>query len=155
MTEQPTAADRLADYFEPGGFQGFTLDEGRAWTSQQVQQVLIHHREFLRGIIEPTVRDVLAEVGRITRERDETRQHAERLQTWITPRHRYTLTLIDDELHLHCTSHNEEIAHWVEGDGPYPFQPIDNSAHAHEVWHHADSPRVAQETTAAGIGDET
>lgn len=55
----PDAADRLAAYFQPDGFPGFTIDNDRDWTSEQVCSVLEHHREFLRQTVEPSVREVL------------------------------------------------------------------------------------------------
>ena len=33
MTDQTHAAARIAAYFAPGGFPGYTLDEDRAWES--------------------------------------------------------------------------------------------------------------------------
>lgn len=76
MTEQPRddgAAGRLAARFDPDGLPGYTLEGGRAWTSEQVRQVLDHHREHLRQIIEPDVREVL-------RELDEARAEAAQAQ---------------------------------------------------------------------------
>lgn len=55
----PDAADRLTAYFQPDRFPGFTIDNDRDWTSEQVCSVLEHHREFLRQTIEPSVREML------------------------------------------------------------------------------------------------
>jgi hypothetical protein len=77
MTEQQDdAAGRLAAYFQPDGFPGFTLDDGQAWTPQQVRQLLIHHREFLRSMIEPDVREVLRELDAAKTEAFEQRNLA-------------------------------------------------------------------------------
>lgn len=81
----PDATARLADYFRPGGFPGFTIDNGRAWTSEQVRDVLTHHREFLRQMISVSAAEVLAELADAKRqlaalktERDEAHVEVER-----------------------------------------------------------------------------
>lgn len=76
MTVQPhddAAAQRLTAYFAPDGFPGYTLDEERAWTSEQVHSIIDHQREYLRQMIELSVREVL-------RELDEARTETKRLR---------------------------------------------------------------------------
>lgn len=125
----PAAADQLADFFRPGGFPGFTIEERRAWTSWQVRDVLTHHRNFLRQTIEVSVREVLRQRAYAKDEAKLLAEKCSRYRSELDDAHkiiqRVTARMEDYAEHAPCSVNVRQVLNllsptWPDGNHEAP-----------------------------------